>query len=151
LDLWRAFLDRDDVQALPHDDRMALISIAVQVADDEPDVDGLLTRGSLRRVPWPDGPEDLRRRIDGVLTDAGFIRETDGGWLVLGWTEHTGNYRSGQEEFRTVRWGQRPSARRKADRARSRRASSAHRRRVADADGEQAVDRVTDHRPPDVT
>jgi hypothetical protein len=112
LDLWMGFLDRDDVQALDPADRMALLSVAVSVADNEPDDDGFLPRTALRSVPWgQEGPSDLAQRIKQLAAD-GFLVWTDepAGWHLVGWLDEVMRFKAGNAETTAIAWGQRSSA-----------------------------------------
>jgi hypothetical protein len=112
LDVWMATLNRDDVQTLPHDTRMALYSIAATVADNQPEVDGFLPRAGLRHVPWGIGSRaDLQVHIDQLVV-AGFLQKADDpeGYLLVGWLLRPTRYKAGNAESAEMAWGQQSSA-----------------------------------------
>lgn len=140
LQLWMAFLNRDDVQDLPAVDRMALISIATTVADNEPEHDAFLPRSALRNVPWGEGLEDLRRRVDG-LASRGFLTIVDepAGFVMVGWLEDVQRYRAGNPESSAIRWGQTSAAKWRARRAAARmRVARARQRQKEQSDASNA-------------
>lgn len=140
LDLWMACLDRDDVQDLAPATRMALVSIAATIANNQPEIDGFLPRAAVRGVPWGAGVNDLLPHLD-LLIAAGFLACSDDpeGWYITGWLSHASRYQAGNANSVTMAWGQRSAAywRKKAEQrnARSRKNRAAGRART-DTDDE---------------
>jgi hypothetical protein len=133
LDLWRSVLDQDAFQELEAANRLALISIGVQVADDR--TDGFLSRGAVRRVPWREGPQDLLDRI-GELTALGWLEAIDDppGWQVAGWSLDSPG-RARNKGGGQTGWGQMPAAMRQSREAKARERSQRHRDRLRAREG----------------
>ena len=127
LDVWRTFLDQDKLQDLPAADRAALLSIGVQIADDESD--GFLPRGAIRRVPWGEGPADLLDRIN-RLALAGWFNPIDepAGWEAVGWLLDSPG-RARQSVGSPSGWGQTPASARQERRERARLRSERYRKK----------------------
>jgi len=109
LNLWGAFLDRNDVQALTCETRMLLISVATAIADSESDIEGFLARSDIRSVAWDD-PIHAVEILDDLAADGHFVtRYSDpDGWGINGWTEKTVRYRPGNAISAKPAWGQSP-------------------------------------------
>lgn len=130
LDLWFKTLDSDVIQELPAAERMALVSVAALVASDE--TNGFLPATGVRRVPWGEGPTDLREHL-ARLVEAGLLVESvePPGWNIPGWTLDS---RSGERPpggSSPIGWGQQTRAKVENMRERSRERSRRHRERTA--------------------
>lgn len=103
LRIWMGMLSRPEPQNLEPVQLAALLSVAATVADLESLTPGLLPANAIYRVPWTDGPADLRDRIS-ELVDAGLMERYDDpdGWIFPGWTDEVRHYRAGM----TMAWGQ---------------------------------------------
>ncbi len=117
LNLWGGFLNRNDVQALTHETRMLLISVATTIADSESDIEGFLARSDIRSVPWDD-PKQVEAVLDELADAEHFItRYSDpDGWIINFWTEKIVRYQPGNAISANPGWGQTPMSKIKKQR-----------------------------------
>ena len=107
LDLWAGFLHRRDIRALPVEQRLFLIELAVEAAtiEDLDVADGFVPEVVIQYLDWP---TDQTSTFLDDFTKRGWITrlEEPPGWQINGWLERVKAFTPGSQERKIPSWGQ---------------------------------------------